>query len=89
MRVVSVFESHDKIMCARNLAGMNEFFVRCILITPAKIFLNGSREKDILLKHHRNLLAKAFDIVFSYISSAHFDRACGNIVKSRNELYQT
>ena len=53
---------------------MAAFFVGRIFITPAQIFVNGSREEHVVLQYHGNLVAQRIQVVGADVFAA--DKDC-------------
>ena len=84
--IVTVRELLNESVSLRKLTYTFDFFIACSFITPADIFINGSREQYIFLKNHGYLVAQGFQAVITNINATDFDTSFCDIVKSWNEL---
>ena len=86
--VITLFEILNKFIGLGNLTSCDDLFIRRIFISPAHIFFNRTREKDIGLKNHGHLLTKGIKIVFFDIVACYCHPTRLDIIKTRNQLNQ-
>ena len=89
IRIIAIRKSLHKFICTGQTADTLDFLICGIFITPAKIFLDCTREKDILLKNHGHFITKAFDIVIANIHITDKNSALCDVIQSRNQLNKT
>ena len=65
---------------------MLNLLLGCVLISPKKVFFNCSGEKNVLLEHHCNAVAKGFEVVFANVFSANEHGTFGNVIKAGYHL---
>ncbi len=88
MGVILVREKLDKLIRLGQTASLHQLLIRRIGIAPAKVFLDGTGEKHILLQHHSHLIPEGPKIIVPYVLSAHHDITLSGIIKPGNQLDQ-
>ena len=57
--VILIWELLDEFISLSQFTSTLDLFVCCIGLTPTHIFLNGSREEDILLQDNSYIITKS------------------------------
>ena len=86
--MVLVGEALDELVGAGQPAGLDALFLGGVFIAPAQVVQDGAREQDVLLQHHRDVVAQHVQVVVPDVHAAHFHAAFGNVVQAGDQLDQ-
>jgi hypothetical protein len=86
--VVLLGELLDKLVCLRELAGLEHLLVGCVGVAPTEVVLDGAREEDVSLEHDRHLVAKGVEVVLAHVSAANAHGSLGCVVEAADELHE-
>ena len=68
--------------------GLGAFLLRGVLLAPAEVVQDGAGEEDVLLQHHRHLLAQGLQVVGPHIPAAHGHGAAVHVVQPADEAHE-
>ena len=67
---------------------MDQLLVCGVLVAPAEVIFDRSREQDVLLENDGHRVTERLEIIFSHIASADFDRTFRDVIETRDQLDQ-
>ena len=86
--VVAVGEALDELVGAGLAADLGALLFRGVLLAPAEVVQDGAGEEDVLLQHHRHLLAQGLQVVGPHVLAAHGHGAAVHVVEPADEADQ-
>ena len=86
--IVARGELRNELVRAGQPAGLHQFLVHSLRIAPAEVFPDRSGKQNVLLQHHRHLIAQRFQIVIAHVRPADPDDALRHVIQAGNQLDQ-
>ena len=86
--VVSIRKLGNKLIGAGHLAGLDQFLICSLLVSPTEIIPDGTGKKDIFLKDYRHLITQGFQIIISYVYAPYLHSPLRHIIQTGDQLDQ-
>ncbi|MPM45443.1 hypothetical protein SDC9_92130 [bioreactor metagenome] len=87
-RLIALRERLDEVVCLRKHAGVLDFFIGCLRISPAEVFRDGAGEEQVVLQNNGDGIAQNAQIIVLYVFAADRYRTVGRVIEPRNQLHE-
>src|SRR5699024_11155474 len=77
--VVLLGEGLYKLIRAGEPACLDYLLVGGVLIAPAEVFLDSSREEKVLLQNYRDVVSQGIEVIAPYVHSSYLYHALGGV----------